>query len=85
MGHPKRKSYKYKLNMLGPGMVFCIIIALLSVLSLVLCLFKCTLAATIVSIADGALILIFIILLLIEHHQDRILYEAAKKEDPSIK
>lgn len=85
MAHPKPKSYKYKLNMLEPGIVFCKIIVLLSVIAFVLFQFKFTLAATIASVIAGTITLIFIILLLIEQHQDRILYEAAKKENPEIK
>ena len=74
--------FRYKLNMLEPGTVMLKWIGLLGVIGLALSLLHLKTAACCVLGLSGIIFLVLLILLGIEAHQDRILYEISLKEDP---
>lgn len=79
------KRYRYKLNMLEPGIKMLVITGIILIVAFVCFLLKWKLFCLLL-IGGGMLIfLILIILLAVEQHQDRVLYEDAKKKDPDIK
>ena len=73
--------FRYKLNMLEPGTVMLKWIGLLGVIGLVLFLLHLKIAACCVLGLSGILFLLLLILLAIEAHQDKVLYEISMKED----
>ena len=73
--------FRYKLNMLEPGTVMLKWIGLLGVIGLVLFLLHLKTAACCVLGLSGILFLLLLILLAIEAHQDKVLYEISMKED----
>lgn len=75
------KRFRYKLNMLEPGTVMMKWIGLLGGIGLVLFLLHLKTAACIALVLSGILFLILLILLAVEAHQDKILYEISVKED----
>lgn len=79
------KQYKHKLNMLEPGGVMIKIIVLLLLLAFILYLLKLYILSALLLGAGVIIFLILIFLLAIEQHQDRMLYEDAKKNDKDIK
>lgn len=81
-GHTR---YKYKLNMLEPGILMCKILLSLSVIAVILFLCKQRALGTIVLILNVIILLSMIVLLIIEHHQDEVLYNDAKRDNPDIK
>lgn len=79
------KRYRYKLNMLEPGSKMLIITGIILIVAFVCYLLHWKLFCLIL-IGGGMLIfLILIILLAVEQHQDKVLYEDAKKKDKDIK
>lgn len=77
--------YKHKLNMLEPGGKICGTIGIGVISCILLWYAKIKAAAIIAAVLTSVVTLIFIILLIIEAHQDKVLYEDAKKENPDIK
>ncbi|MBR4431286.1 MAG: hypothetical protein IKZ29_03260 [Clostridiales bacterium] len=73
--------YKHKLNMLEPGSKMLAIAAALSGAALVLYYFKLFIVAYVLAGLAGLIFLVLIILLMIESHQDKVLNEAAIRED----
>jgi hypothetical protein len=73
--------FRYKLNMLEPGTVMLKWIGLLGVIGLVLFLLHLKTAACCVLGLSGILFLLLLVLLAIEAHQDKVLYEISMKED----
>lgn len=80
-----QKKYKYKLNMLEPGGVMIKLIAILSLAAFIFYLVKIYQLCLLFIGIGGLVFLILIILLTIEQHQDRVLYEDAKEHDKDIK
>ena len=80
-GSADNARFRYKLNMLEPGTVMLKWIGLLGAIGLVLFLLHLKAAACCVLGLSGILFLLLLILLAIEAHQDKILYEIAMKED----
>lgn len=77
--------YKHKLNMLVPGQIMAVIILCSALLGLLFFLFQAKILWKVfVGIAIVLLILLFI-LILVERHQDNVLYKLAKSQDPNIK
>lgn len=81
-GHTR---YKYKLNMLEPGILMCKVLLSLSVIAVILFLCKLKGLGTIVFLLEVIIIFIMLVLLIIEHHQDEMLYKDAKRDNPEIK
>lgn len=81
----KKPRYKYKLNMLEPGIVMLKIIVALLLVAVVLYLTSNRFLAFCLSSIAGFIFLLMIILIFIEQHQDKMLYEDVKKEDSEIK
>lgn len=80
-GSADNARFRYKLNMLEPGTVMLKWIGLLGVIGLVLFLLHLKIAACCVLGLSGILFLLLLILLAIEAHQDKVLYEISMKED----
>lgn len=79
-----KKKYRYKLNMLEPGLKMFKAIGILLSTGVLLALFKIRAASY---LAFGGAFLVFLVLLVliaIEQHQDHQLYLSAKEEDPDI-
>lgn len=70
-----------KLNMLEPGGWFCLAIVGLAAAGTVSFLAGWRTAAGILWGIDGLVTLVFVVLLVVEHHQDRRQYERAKKHN----
>jgi zinc transporter ZupT len=81
----KKPRYKYKMNMLEPGIVMLKIVVALLLVAAVLYLTSNSFLAFCLLFIAGFIFLLMIILILIEQHQDKVLYENAKKEDSEIK
>ena len=79
------KRYKYKLNMLYPGQIMLKISLILFGLGLISCIFQIKKVCVIFFCGSGIVLLVLFILVAIELHQDRVLYELAKSQDPEIK
>ncbi|MBO4889015.1 MAG: hypothetical protein J5589_12005 [Firmicutes bacterium] len=75
------KKYKHKLNMLEPGRIMLICIGVLAVIGLVLQLLGLKIIAWCVLGVAGALIIVLLILLAIEEHQDKVMNESYLKEE----
>lgn len=78
-------KYKYKLNMLEPGSFMCKSIALLAAVAFALYLFRVYKIALITICLAGVILLILVFLIIVEQHQDHMLYLEAKKKDSNIK
>ncbi len=76
--------YRHKLNMLAPGGRMCAAIAALGLLCALFSLLHIQAAAVVCGALGGAVLLALLILLAVEQHQDRVLYEDAKRDDPNI-
>ena len=76
-----KKRYKHKLNMLEPGTKMLKWTGLLLAAGVLLLLLRWKIAAYCVFGLAGILFAVFIILLMIESHQDRVLNEIAVKEN----
>jgi hypothetical protein len=70
--------------MLEPGGKLCAAIGIGIILSILFWLFGWSIPAVISGGLTGILVLILIVLLAIEAHQDKVLYEDARKHDPEI-
>ena len=79
------KRYKHKLNMLYPGQIMLKISLILFGLGLIFCIFQVEKVYVIFFCGSGIVLLALFILVAIELHQDRVLYELAKSQDPEIK
>ncbi len=80
-----KPRYKHKLNMLEPGIKICKGIGILILIALIAWWWDLTFLLTITCIIIGLGVLVFIILLIIEQHQDKMMYLDAKREDPEVK
>ena len=76
----RETRFRYKLNMLEPGTVMLKWVGIFLLLGLVLRLAHRTLAAWISFGFAGAILLMLVILLAVEAHQDRVLNELAERE-----
>lgn len=74
------KKYKYKLNMLEPGTKMMKAIGLIGMLSVIFYFAKLIILCYIFGIVAGIIGLILLVLILIEQHQDQVLYEQAIEE-----
>lgn len=80
-----KKTYRYKLNMLEPGLKMFKAIGILSGTGILFTLIK---MKAVSYLAFGGAFIVFIVLLVliaVESHQDHQLYLSAKAEDPDIK
>ena len=75
------KKYKHKLNMLEPGRIMLICIGVLAVIGLVLQLLGLKIIAWCVLGVAGVLIIVLLILLAIEEHQDKVMNESYLEEE----
>lgn len=75
------KTYKHKLNMLGPGSIMSKIITVIFAVAVVLYFAGQKIWAYVAGGIAVALLFILLVLLAVEQHQDRVLYEQQKKED----
>lgn len=80
-----KPRYKHKLNMLEPGIKLCKGIGLLILVALIGWWLHLTWLFTIACVGIGIVFLIFLILLIIEQHQDKMMYLDAKRDDPEVK
>jgi len=78
------KHYRHKLNMMYPGSLMLKLIAGLLILAGVLYLFGCKEAATISAAAAGVVILVMILLVMVELHEDCVLNEQAIRLDQKL-
>ena len=85
MENRKKPRYQHKLNMLEPGIIICKSIGLLLVAAFVFYLFHSYQIALYTLYFAGAIFLIMLGLIIIEQHQDHMMYLDAKAEDPDIK
>lgn len=76
--------FKYKLNMLEPGMRMCKFIVLCFVIGLISYFMKCHWLKLMAGSLGCITLLTLIILIIIEQYQDKVLYEEAKREDADI-
>ena len=74
------KKYKYKLNMLEPGTKMIKAICIISMLSIIFYFAKLIILCYIFGIVAGVIGFILWVLILIEQHQDKVLYEQAIQE-----
>lgn len=79
------KKYRYKLNMLEPGLLMLKIMAVSGLFSLLFSFLKQDALSWIFGLAAFLLFLILLILLIIEQRQDHQMYLDAKKENPEVK
>ena len=79
-----KPRYRYKLNMMVPGGWMCLITAGLGLLCALFSLLHWHNMAVWCGALAGGVLLVLIVLLCIEQHQDRKLYEDAKRDDPDI-
>ncbi|HWT73788.1 MAG TPA: hypothetical protein VN258_03580 [Mobilitalea sp.] len=80
-----QKKYRHKLNMLEPGAKMCTGIGLGLIISFISWLAGCYILTVIAGAIASILTVLLFILIIIEAHQDKVLYEEAKKSDPDIK
>ena len=79
-----KPRYRHKLNMMVPGGWMCLIIVALGLVCALFSLLSWHGAAVWCGALAGGVLLVLIVLLCIEQHQDRVLYEDAKRDDPDI-
>lgn len=79
------KKYRYKLNMLEPGLLMLKIMAVSGLFSLLFSFFKQYALSIIFGLAAFLLFIILLILLMIEQRQDHQMYLDAKKKNPEVK
>lgn len=79
------KTYKHKLNMLGPGSIMSKLITVLFVVAVVLYFAGQKVWAYVAGGISVVLLFILLVLLAVEQHQDRVLFEQQKKEDEELK
>ena len=77
----KEKRYKHKLNMLEPGTLMLKCIGILVFAGLLLYIFQMTTAAICTWAVSGIVLVVLLILLAIESHQDNVMNEIAIKEN----
>lgn len=77
----KEKRYKYKLNMLEPGIRMLKCIGILILMGLVSYIFQYKTVAFCIWAASGIVFAVLLVLLAIEAHQDNVLNEIAIKEN----
>lgn len=77
------ERYRHKLNMLGPGTVMLRICTVLAATGGICFWLSWPIAATILFILAGLLLLVLLGLICIELHQDRVLNEMAARENQS--
>lgn len=75
------KRYKHKLNMLEPGSVMIKITGALFLLGIVLYFLSLKIACIIAFLIAGLILLILLILVAVELHQDKVLNEIAAREN----
>lgn len=79
------KEYRHKLNLLGPGQVMMKLCLILLGLGTVCCLLNLEKIGFWLFGAAAMILLVLLILVGIEQHQDQVCYEQAKGRDPEIK
>ncbi|HHZ05537.1 MAG TPA: hypothetical protein GX401_01915 [Clostridiales bacterium] len=79
-----KPRYKHKLNMLEPGSVMVKIIGILILIAFILYVFSLKLLAGIFVGLGFLMLAVLLILVGVELHQDKMMYEDAKKEDKEI-
>lgn len=67
------KHYKHKLNMLEPGGIICKVLLAMLILVIVFRICKAVTISNFILVTWGILLIIFVILLLLEQHQDKVL------------
>ena len=77
----RRNRYKYKLNMLEPGLVMMKIIGILLAAGFLLWAVKQYLLFKIAFLSAGAIFAVLLILVAIEAHQDKVLNNIALQEN----
>ena len=85
MSRHSPKEYRHKLNMLGPGQVMMKLCLILFGLGAVSCFFDLGKIGFMLFGAAAMILLVLLILVGIEQHQDQVCYEQAKDRDPEIK
>lgn len=76
--------YKYKLNMLEPGIIIMKIIGALFVLGIVFWVAKLRWLANIFGVLSGILFAALLILVAVEAHQDNVLNDIAMRENDEL-
>lgn len=76
--------YKYKLNMLGPGLIMMKIIGVLFVIGMLFLAAGCHWLSTITLFLAGAVFVVLLILVAIEAHQDKVLNDIAMRENNEL-
>ena len=77
----EEKRYKHKLNMLEPGTIMLKWIGILILIGLLLYIFKLKIVAYGAWILSGIILIVLLILLTIEGHQDKVMNEIGIKEN----
>lgn len=80
-----KDRYKHKLNMIGPGQIMAKIILCLFLVGVVFYFLNFIVVSIVLFAISAAMLLVLLILVAVELHQDKVLYEIAKKENSEIK
>lgn len=78
------KRYKYKLNMLEPGLIMIKLVGVLFILGILFKALDLCLLSLITLFLAGAIFIVLLILAAIEAHQDKILNEIAMRENDEL-
>lgn len=81
----KKPRYKHKLNMLEPGTNLLKLIGFMLFIGGILYITKIRMISYVLFSISVILLILLFILLIIEQHQDKMLYLDAKKENPEIR